>query len=83
MAKTTSFNLGDHFEQFVGARVAAGRYGTASEVIRAGLRLLEQHEAEQEALRQALIEGEQSGPGEPFDRAAFRKEMIARHANAK
>ena len=39
-----SINLGDHFEEFVRARVIGGRYQNASEVVRAGLRLLEEHE---------------------------------------
>lgn len=79
MAKTTSVSLGEHFEAFVGARVANGRYGSASEVIRAGLRLLEDHETHQDALRQALIDGENSGPSQPFDRKAFQAEMRAKH----
>lgn len=80
MAKNTSISLGEHFESFIGERVAKGRYGSASEVIRAGLRLLEEHEARLEALRAALIEGEESGPPTAFDSDAFVKEMHERHA---
>jgi antitoxin ParD1/3/4 len=67
MPKNTSISLGDHFSGFVDRQLAQGRYGSASEVVCAGLRLLEEHEIKLAALHAALIEGEQSGPSEPFD----------------
>lgn len=71
MSRNTSIVLGDHFADFVEEQIASGRYGSASEVIRAGLRLLEDNEARLSALRAALAEGEESGPAEPFDFDAF------------
>lgn len=61
MARNTSINLGNHFDDFINQQLSHGRYGSASEVIRAGLRLLEEHEAKLHALRAKLTEGEQSG----------------------
>jgi antitoxin ParD1/3/4 len=71
MSKNTSVSLGDHFTDFIESRVAEGRYASASDVVRAGLRLLEAQEAHLEALRGALVEGERSGPAVPFDFDAF------------
>ncbi|MBY3046942.1 type II toxin-antitoxin system ParD family antitoxin [Rhizobium leguminosarum] len=71
MARNTSISLSDHFTSFIDTQVQAGRYGSASDVIRAGLRLLEEHEAKVKALQHALIEGEESGPATPFDFDAF------------
>jgi antitoxin ParD1/3/4 len=67
MAKNTSVIIGDHFAEFIERQVSEGRYGSASDVVRAGLRLLEEREMKVEALRAALVEGEQSGPSTPFD----------------
>lgn len=60
MARNTRVSLGDHFQEFIDRQIKRGRYGTASEVVRAGLRLLEVHEDQVEALRQALVDGESS-----------------------
>lgn len=61
MAKNTSITLGKHFDDFISRQLADGRYGSASEVVRAGLRLLEDNDAKLKALRDALRDGEQSG----------------------
>jgi antitoxin ParD1/3/4 len=67
VAKNTSVALGEHFTAFAADQVASGRYGTTSEVIRAGLRLLEDEQQRVEALRAAIREGDESGPAVPFD----------------
>lgn len=61
MAKNTSVSLGKHFDQFIARQVAEGRYGSASEVIRAGLRKLEDDSQKLETLRALIQEGIASG----------------------
>jgi len=67
----TSITLGERFEAFANAQVRSGGYGSVSEVIRAGLRILEECETRIEALRGALMEGEESGRADyPLNLAA-------------
>lgn len=61
MANTTSINLGDHFTAFLSRLTESRRYGSASEAVRAALRLLELEEAKHDALIRALDDGEESG----------------------
>lgn len=75
MPRNTSVSLGDHFTSFVEAQVQSGRYGSASDVMRAGLRLLEEHETKVRSLQAALVAGEESGAPAPFDSDAFLKRM--------
>ena len=65
--KNTSISLGNYFDQFVSSQVSAGRYKNVSEVIRAGLRLLENEENKAIALRNAIQEGIDSGIAYDFD----------------
>lgn len=67
MSKNTSITLGDHFNDFIAGQVQEGRYGSASEVVRHALRLLEEREQKMAALRLALIEGENSGKPKKLD----------------
>lgn len=77
MAKNTSISLGDHFERFIAHQIESGRYGSVSEVVRAGRRLLEDNEDRLSALRRALREGEQSGIA-GYSYAALVAELDAR-----
>ena len=64
MAKNTSVSLGEHFDQFIATQLSKGRYGSATEVVRAGLRLLENEEQKLETLRHLIAEGRASGRAE-------------------
>ena len=80
MSKTTSIALGDHFTGFLAEQVGTGRYGSASEVVRAGLRLLEEREVKLAELRALIAEGEASGIIEDFEFAAWLAEKRAEYA---
>jgi antitoxin ParD1/3/4 len=67
MGKNTSFAVGEHFAEFIHEQVESGRYASASEVVRAGLRLLQVEEEKIRALREAIDHGLASGRVEPFD----------------
>ena len=75
MAKVTSISLGDHFTQFVEGLILKGRYGSASEAARAGLRMLEEHETKHEALQRAITEGLEGGIAENFDMKELQAEL--------
>lgn len=69
---STSIALGSHFEEFIRRQLESGRYNNASEVIRAGLRMLEEAELRIDELRIAIQEGIDSGPDVPLEEARER-----------
>ncbi len=75
MAKNTSIILGDHFDEFIQSEIESGRYSTASEIIRSGLRLLELEKNKIEAINKALIVGEISGESIAFNNEKFKTRM--------
>ena len=77
MQRNTSVTLGDHFGGFVENKIQQGRFESTSEAVRAGLRLLEEHEAKLDQLRKKLSVGEaQLDQGEGIDGDAFMQELI-------
>ena len=78
MSRATSVVIADQLSDFIDDQVAQGNYGSSSEVVSAGLRLLAEQQAKLEALRAALIEGEESGEPEPFDFDEFIAENLGR-----
>jgi len=75
MAKNTSIILGDHFDKFVQSEIKSGRYSSASEVLRSGLRLLEIEKEKIKAINKALTIGEESGKPKAFNNEKFKMRM--------
>ena len=74
MQKNTSVTLGNHFDKFITKQVNSGQYGSVSETVRAGLRLLEEREIKLAALRKELTKGEKSGKAK-YSLASLKKEL--------
>jgi len=79
MPRNTSVTLGDHFDSFVGEKIEQGRFQSVSEVVRAGLRKLEEDEIKLQALREKLQTGEESPIVENFDGDQFVAAMHKKH----
>lgn len=79
MPKNTSISLGEHFDTFVAEQLNSGRYSSASEVVRAGLRLLEDAETRLGTLRKMLQDGENSGVAD-YDYDSFIEELDRKDA---
>lgn len=72
---TTSFTLGEHWEVFIKNQMASGKYGSASELVHDGLRLLERRETKIAALQKVITEGFESGIVENFSMDELQKEL--------
>jgi antitoxin ParD1/3/4 len=79
MAKNTSILLGDYFESFISEQVSTGKFSSASEVVRAALRLFEHEESKKNQLIKELVKGEKSGFITNFNRETFLKEIHQKH----
>ena len=79
MPRNTSVMPGDNFNDFIARAVESGRYNSASDVVRAGLRMLEEEEHRLDRLRAEIIKGEESGFTEDFDFDDVLSEMNAKH----
>jgi len=75
MGRNTSIILGKHFDQFIKTEIESGRYSSASEIIRSGLRILEEESKKIRLINEALVSGEESGESIPFDNEEFKKKM--------
>lgn len=75
MAKNTSILLGDYFDDFISSQIKSGKYSSASEVVRAALRMFEHEETKKNELIKELKKGEKSGFSVCFDRESFKRNL--------
>ena len=75
MSRNTSVILGTHFDEFIKSEIDSGRYKSVSEVIRNGLRVLEEDKHKILLINEALVVGEQSGTQQKFDNDKFKRDM--------
>lgn len=80
MAKNTSILLGDYFDSFINNQVKTGRFSSASEVVRAALRMFENEETKKKELIKELIKGEKSGYVKGFDRNSFLNNLHEKYS---
>ncbi|WP_185209566.1 type II toxin-antitoxin system ParD family antitoxin [Chryseobacterium sp. C3] len=80
MAKNTSILLGDYFENFISQQIKSGKFSSASEVVRAALRMFENEESKKSELINELKKGEKSGFVENFDRKEFLKNIHQKYS---
>lgn len=80
MPKNTSISLGAHFESIIENGIKSGRYASASEVIRAGLRLIEEEESKIQLLKEAIEKGEESGYVKNFNPIKHLAGLIKKQA---
>jgi antitoxin ParD1/3/4 len=79
-SKNTSVTLGEHFERIIHNSIESGRYSSASEVIRAGLRLIDEEETKIRILQEAIEAGERSGYVKNFDPVKHLAELNRKYA---
>ncbi len=80
MAKNTPILLGDYFDQFISSQIKSGKYSSASEVVRAALRLFEHEETKKTELIKELKKGEKSGFSSDFDREKFKQNLHQKYS---
>ena len=83
MAKNTSILLGDYFDNFINQQVQSGKFSSASEVVRAALRVFEYEETKKTELIKQLEKGEKSGFVKSFNRKAFLEKLHQKHIPEK